>query len=214
MPDLTSYFVERIRRYGDDPRAAGWNSRESQERRFAVVDEVLERREDLLDVGCGPGHLHDYLRARGWTGRYLGVDLLPQMVELARAAGRPAEVGDLAGLRASLPPGGGAGPAFDVVVSSGVVSMQLGSAAERGDWLASHLRDAAATARRAVVVNFLSRRYGLSSPDRWFVAPGEMVEQALDVAPRCTVRHDYFGDYDCTVVLHLETPTAGPEGDG
>jgi SAM-dependent methyltransferase len=203
MPDLSDYFRSMISRYGDDPRAAGWNSRESQQRRFAIVAEQVKTADDVLDVGCGPAHLYDYLRELGWKGRYSGIDPLPEMIELATAAGRPAQVGSLVTARAEL--GERSLGAYDLVVSSGVVSMQLGDHQERIEWLREHLRDATHLSRRAVVFNFLSARSSLhKSADRWWPKPGEMLDEALAFAHRVTVRHDYFGEYDCSLVLHVD----------
>ena len=39
----------------------------------------------ILDVGCGVGHLVDYLVVQGFQGRYLGLDALPEMVAIARS---------------------------------------------------------------------------------------------------------------------------------
>jgi SAM-dependent methyltransferase len=203
MTDLSDYFRSMISRYGDDARAAGWNSRESQERRFAIVAEQVKTADDVLDVGCGPAHLYDYLRERGWTGRYAGLDPLPEMIDLATSARRPARVGTLATARTDL--GDRSLGAYDLVVSSGVVSMQLGGNEDRLAWLREHLRDATHLSRRAVVLNFLSARSNLyKSEDRWWPKPGEMVDEALAFAHRVTVRHDYYGEYDCSLVLHVD----------
>lgn len=53
---------------------------------------------ELLDVGCGPGHVSAYLAARGATVR--GLDLSPQMIAVARARVPAARfaVGDLRAL--------------------------------------------------------------------------------------------------------------------
>ncbi len=38
----------------------------------------------VLDVGCGRGDLYAYLRAHGYKGRYIGLDLVPHLIEEAR----------------------------------------------------------------------------------------------------------------------------------
>lgn len=38
----------------------------------------------VLDVGCGRGDLYAYLSARGYRGRYTGLDLVPHFIEEAR----------------------------------------------------------------------------------------------------------------------------------
>jgi len=39
---------------------------------------------DVVDIGCGPGHITDFLNRRGLSVR--GIDLSPAMIELARRA--------------------------------------------------------------------------------------------------------------------------------
>ncbi len=196
MDDLSDYFRARIRQFGDDPRAAGWTDATTQAARFGVFDALVAGSASLLDVGCGPAHLLEHLRSRGWHGEYLGIDVLAEMVEVAEAAGRPARVGEIWDLPLS--------PRFDVVVASGVLSSQLGPDEERYAWFARFLRESCARARTAFAFNFLSERYdGFTTPDRWCPSPGRILDEVLQVATHVTVRHDYLGNDDCTFVVHL-----------
>jgi SAM-dependent methyltransferase len=66
-----------------------------------LLDAFAERRRNdglVLDVGCGPGHVARYLHDRGVD--VAGVDLSPQMVEVARRLnpGLRFDVGDMAAL--------------------------------------------------------------------------------------------------------------------
>ncbi len=56
---------------------------------------------DVLDVGCGRGEFLDLLKGAGVTAR--GLDLNPEMVEVCRARGLGAAVGDALGVLRSLP---------------------------------------------------------------------------------------------------------------
>jgi ubiquinone/menaquinone biosynthesis C-methylase UbiE len=46
---------------------------------------AVERTDDVLDLGCGTGHLAQEVRVLT-DGRVVGIDLSPEMIELARAA--------------------------------------------------------------------------------------------------------------------------------
>jgi SAM-dependent methyltransferase len=50
----------------------------------------------VADVGCGPGHVAEYLAGRG--ARTIGLDLSPGMCAVARAAGLPAAAADMTAL--------------------------------------------------------------------------------------------------------------------
>jgi len=81
-----THFSRLLSRHGQTHAALEWNSRESQERRFAVMCEAgLRSGQTLLDVGCGTGDFVDWLRQEGLDMGYCGLDLTPAMVEHARA---------------------------------------------------------------------------------------------------------------------------------
>ncbi len=66
-----------------------------------LLDAYAERTQDrglVLDIGCGPGHIARYLHERGVE--VAGVDLSPEMVEVARRLnpGLRFDVGDMGAL--------------------------------------------------------------------------------------------------------------------
>ena len=64
----------------------GWESREAQYKRFAVLAEHINLdKKTLLDVGSGLGDLFHFLtQGLHWSVEYTGTDILPQMVLLAK----------------------------------------------------------------------------------------------------------------------------------
>jgi SAM-dependent methyltransferase len=84
----------------------------------ALLDELAGRLRGagpVMDVGCGPGHVAAYLRARGVDAR--GLDLSPGMVAQARALhpGVPYEVGDVMALDAADGAWGGAVALYSLI---------------------------------------------------------------------------------------------------
>jgi trans-aconitate methyltransferase len=72
--------------------ALGWRAEESQTRRFEVLAEVGDfAGASVLDIGCGHGDFKTFLDRRFERFRYIGIDLMPEFVALAREryAGRP-----------------------------------------------------------------------------------------------------------------------------
>jgi len=70
--------------YGYDPRTLGWN-KDCQWVRYDAALEGLRSDEfgSIFDVGCGFGDLLMFLRCRGWKGEYVGIDLVPELIEQA-----------------------------------------------------------------------------------------------------------------------------------
>ena len=64
----------------------GWGSRRSQFRRYEVVrdDCGIASGDSVLDWGCGTGDLYWYLHDHGLDVSYTGVDVVPEMIRLAK----------------------------------------------------------------------------------------------------------------------------------
>ncbi len=82
------FYNNTIEKYGDSAEGVHWNSTHSQEQRFKALRALLPTDLSdltLVDVGCGFGHLYSYLVGNGLSiGRYLGLDIVPKMVTMAR----------------------------------------------------------------------------------------------------------------------------------
>ena len=93
---LNRAYGRSLRHYGATPQAVFWNSRKSQEARFAALLAMVSRdlaakgRSDtapvIADIGCGYGAMLDYMRARpglsSWG--YQGVDINAAMIRECR----------------------------------------------------------------------------------------------------------------------------------
>lgn len=78
-------YRERWEQYGYDPRTLYWD-KGRQQVRFTAALEVLRPNEygSVMDVGCGFGDFLAHLKARGWSGQYTGVDIVPELLAEAR----------------------------------------------------------------------------------------------------------------------------------
>lgn len=118
---VEEHFSGLLREHGPNHLGVGWNSRESQELRFAQLLKVCDAGEkySLLDYGCGYGALAGFMLERGGDFLYRGIDLSPAMIDKARElfGGLPNcsfETGDSP-----------SGPA-DYAVSSGIFNVRQG----------------------------------------------------------------------------------------
>ena len=82
--EVASRYDEWAQSYDDD--LASWSYQAP-----AVVSEIVASRHpevgSVLDVGCGTGLVGRALRARGFAGRILGLDISPASLEIARETG-------------------------------------------------------------------------------------------------------------------------------
>lgn len=192
--NVRPFFESRYRRYGDVPKALDWSER-GQRVRFEVLASIgaLDSAR-VLDVGCGLGHLYEFLRPGVRALDYSGVDLSPRFVEACRRKFPDAcfEVRDV--LR------DGIDGSYDYVLSSGLHNLETG---RNGLEMKRLLRHAWTAARRGVGVNMLSHWASKQPGGRHFYDPATMLRVARTLTSRVTLRHDYL-PHDFTIFLYRE----------
>jgi SAM-dependent methyltransferase len=82
---IGGYYTEKIRQFGATPQGVDWRNQESQENRFRQLHRLFEDQpfSTVLDLGCGYGSMLAFLRARHFVGKYIGIDISPEMIEKA-----------------------------------------------------------------------------------------------------------------------------------
>ena len=101
-----SYWAQRIATCGGDLHRAMFQGshdqfREKEDEQYDQLRNKVGKHESVLDAGCGYGRLLRLLDLEHWKGTYLGVDICPQFVQIARLMnpGRALTAGDLRDLR-------------------------------------------------------------------------------------------------------------------
>ena len=186
--DLKAHYSELYRRFGPSHQAVQWSSRETQERRFDILCDLIAPGDSVLDLGCGLGDLLGYLRReKGFGGRYLGLDVVPDFVKhgsLAYAADAGASFAELDVTREPLPGG------YDVVVASGIFNNR---SADNWEFLTATVEKMHACARRAVAFNALSTYVDYEDADLYYCDPLRLFDHLKrHIAKKVTLRHDYL----------------------
>lgn len=189
---VIDFFRLHVRLFGNDWRALGWQSRQTQYARFAVLSEIGPLAHTrILDVGCGLGDLYGYLQARDIPVEYTGYDLLPDMIERARQRYPDAcfMVRDvLQGLGAER---------FDYVLSSGAFNISFG---ENMRAMRHVLRQMFDCCTRGVAINFLSIADAGHDPIFYRYDRQEMLAYCQTFCPQVQLREDYLPN-DFTLYL-------------
>lgn len=183
-------YRSRCKEFGYDSRTLGWN-KDCQWVRFdAALEGVLPgEMESVLDIGCGFADLLGFLRERGWSGRYIGVDLVEDLLTIARrehagdisAEFICADIHELSSL-----------PKSAMAVALGIFNHQV---EEGNPALVRRTLDAMWRASDHVVVcDFLSQS---SDPDRrdgrlYYADAAEMYRLGAEYSKRVMIHHAYM----------------------
>jgi len=215
-------YEKATREMGVGFEAQLWMSRDAQQKRFAVLDE-LGRFSDrvVADLGCGQGDLAIYLSEkyqlheeqgeRGFPKSYIGIDGVQAMADHARTraldAGVHRAIFECADFVAdeSLPDLMVNDASVEVFVFSGslnTLSMEQAQGVLDRFWLAL-----VAAKRGTLLFNFLSDRHDAERTPATLPAvrfdPGAMLDWALDRTPLVQLRHEYLKGHDATIVMDV-----------
>lgn len=197
--DTTSWYEDKVRRFGFDHRGLGFRSRSSQERRFEALLALGDMHQrSVLDVGCGFGDFLQFLRERGIEPRYTGLDICEPMVRRCRERFAGAEASFVVGDALEHRPG----ETYDFVVASGIFGLGAPGARER---IEPTLERMFSWSRRGCAANFLSAFAPEQVPERVYVEPHEMLALGLQLTPAVRIDHSYLPN-DFTLYLYRELP--------
>lgn len=189
---IRAFYEPLLAAHGDATAAVGYPEPAGQQGRYAMIAEVGNLAQaSVLDIGCGVGHLLDFLRANGFAGDYLGIDLLPEMVERARRR-HPGARFEVADFLADAPRLSGR----DFVLASGV--LQHGDR-ERMERMIAAMYE---SCQVAAAFNAFSTWYEGTLDARFHAAdPLAVLDFCRGLTPRLLLRHEYVA-HDFTVYLY------------
>ena len=177
---------EKFAAYGEDVRAVGWSSVESQESRAKVLSEIgnLNSR-SILDVGCGFGDLYTHLEKQGvHPSKYVGIDINPKIISIARKRLPKLKFEVRDSMDSELK------DKFDFVVAAGIFGLETPNWQDVVEKQLSKMYD---LCEIGVAVNFLSHyTAGEKLPNSHYADPADILEFVLkNLSNRVVLRHDY-----------------------
>lgn len=188
--ELIEHYRSHFRQHGASHRAVLWSSENAQRSRFRVLCDVVEAQDSVVDVGCGIGDMLSYLRTeRGFRGRYLGLDFVPDFIAHCRDHHVQDELArfELFDAHGDPFPHG-----FDCFLVCGTFNNLMSTAQENVEWMCRTVENMFAVANKAVAFNSLSSYVERHEADLFYTRPPEMVEWcAKRLTRKLSLRHDY-----------------------
>jgi SAM-dependent methyltransferase len=194
-------YEQRAEELGPTAQALGWRDRAQQELRFGIIAGIDDLDgKSVLDVGCGFGDFYDYLVANGKQARYVGVDISPKLLAVARERhpGMRFEERDIL-----IEP---MAERFDYVVESGIFNHRLKSNEEFTRSMLAAMFD---LSRLGLAANMMSDHVDYKDDHLYYYNPEEYLGFCKQLSRFVTLRHDY-PLYEFTVYVYRQSPSDPP----
>jgi SAM-dependent methyltransferase len=197
--DVAAYYRAKLSEHGATAQGVDWNGKPSHELRHRQFLRLLDGDPDasVLDLGCGFGDFLRFLRASGHQGRFIGYDVVPDMI--AEAVRQHGEGADRQWRVGAMP-----AETADFAIASGVFNVKGDTPVEA--WTA-YVHDTidllARTGQRGFAFNVLSLS---SDPDRrranlYYADPNETLAWCLQRYGRSVAVLQDYGLYEFTMVV-------------
>jgi SAM-dependent methyltransferase len=189
---LNRHYLPLIHQHRNSFKAVDWGSSLGQQLRFQVLLEVGRcQNTSVLDVGCGVGHLRQYLSHRDYTVSYTGIDVIPEMVAVAQNSYPDSHfcVGDITR--------SGSQWMADYVFGSGLFTF--------GNYeiMKSTIQAMYNSCSQALAFNSLSSWSSQKESQEFYADPLLALEFCHTLTPWVTLRHDYM-PHDFTIYMYRE----------
>jgi len=185
--ELLSFYDRHLQKHGDNPGAVGWTSVGQQRRYLAILEAAGDLTgKDVLDFGCGKGDLYGFLRDSGRLVGYCGIDVNPNLIDLARRKYPEAEllVHDIE--EESLE------RSFDTILVCGVFNLRIAGIA---DSLRSSLRNLMPLCREGLHFNVPSARAAHRDVELHYENPEDLLQFARrELSPSAHLHDDLVED--------------------
>lgn len=196
LGEVADYYANKLKEHGATPKGVDWSGEEGQILRFAQLSKVLPLRGfSLADVGCGYGALLHYLNNNFTDFQYLGCDISPEMIRVAKERAT-SNARFIEGSHPRLP--------VDYCIASGIFNVKLDRL--ENDWrqyMESCVEDLAASSRRGFAFNCLT---SYSDEDRkrgdlYYADPCYWFDRCKQLYSRnVALLHDY-DLYEFTIIV-------------
>jgi 2-polyprenyl-3-methyl-5-hydroxy-6-metoxy-1,4-benzoquinol methylase len=191
------YYTERVSTYGHTFLSLDWGSRETQELRFSILSQVGQLNgARVLDVGCGFGDFYRWLMESGINVHYTGIDITPNMVEIAQTLFPETriELKNLLNLEADK----NDSFFFDFVFASGIFTHRQRNAL---DFFKEMITKMFSQCTTGLAFNSLSTWSSKKEVGEFYADPVETLKFCRTLTPWVVLRHDYL-EHDFTIYLY------------
>jgi SAM-dependent methyltransferase len=182
---LLSFYNFHLQKFGDRPEALRWTP-QGQLRRYQMLSDIAPATDlnnaTVLDYGCGTGDFYKFLKRRGITVKYTGVDINENFIGLAKQK-YPECTFEVMNTDDDRFEG-----FYDYIFICGVFNLRVPG-------VENDMKNALLTlfkrCNKGLALSALSSHTPIKDPELHFTSPEEMVKFTIEnLSPSIALRHD------------------------
>jgi SAM-dependent methyltransferase len=180
--ELIALYDRYLKDFGDTEQSVGWTP-QGQKKRYETMLRIAGdiSGKKVLDFGCGKGDFYGFIRDRGFTVQYCGIEMNQNLVSLAKSKYPNAEFLSFDIEEVEF------GEVFDIVFIIGVFNSRV---AGIGESMNNVLKKTFALCREALHVNALSYYTPLRDIQLFYIKPEDLLHYAIsELSPTVILRH-------------------------
>ncbi len=189
---IKQHYKNLFQEHGVSAQSVQYTDHKSHYERFKVLSQIIPSFDSnldnsILDVGCGLGHLYDFLKkAKGFEGNYLGLDFVDEFIQSAKELYKEDtnanfEVFDIS---KKLPTG------YDYAILSGVFNNKSDN---NKDFMFHTIRNMFEATNKGVAFNAMSTYVDYQDEGLFYTNPLEVFDFCKkELTKKVTLRHDYL----------------------
>lgn len=181
--ELLSFYNRHLMDFGDSPQAVRWTP-EGQRRRYETLFRVAGdfSGKKILDFGCGKGDFYEFIKEKGISISYCGIDVNKNLIKLAKSKYPEAEfiVIDIEETEFERD--------FDVIFVCGVFNLRVAGIEES---MKDVLKKLFRLCREALHVNLLTYYTAQRNVELFYVKPEEILKFVIaEISPSVRLIHE------------------------
>lgn len=180
--ELLCFYDRHLKDFGDSPQAVRWTV-EGQLRRYEAFLQISEdlAGKRILDFGCGKGDFYGFMKEKGISVNYCGIDINENLIDLAKRKHPEAEFISMDLEETEI------GRRFDIIFICGVFNLRVAGVE---DSMKDVLRKLFRLCTESLHANFLTYYVPQRSVELFYVKPEEILRLAVtELSKSVTLRH-------------------------
>jgi len=181
------FFNGLLDRFTDEDHVVGY-SRLSHLKRFEKISELGDlRNKSLLDVGCGIGGFCAFLKGKGVSCDYSGIDINPRMIQIARE--KHPDIKEQFSVVDILE--NTVDAQFDYVISNGPLNLKYESTMNM-DTTMRLIREMYTIAKIGIAITMTSALARKRNPETFYYQPQEILSEISVFCANVRLDHTYL----------------------